>query len=262
MLRVPASSDVFMTPHRPPHLHLLHPALSSPVSFSFHLIKINQQLLFGTSVMESERILPNSGLLVSVSRSAGLVSMVHCSAFLLPVNALLAGMQLRLRLLKSVHAFLFSPLSPYDHEPFPQKHWQWYIFLKIEFNCSSCLVHTPWTQLQTHNPLRQWSFQQVWQVRACRVGPRGFCNTSKSDGSVTSDHLHLCIPSTWEDSLVRGGSKDPLDLLHRNTNLKICKHTLVQWLLLNTCSSCNSIWIHHLQSQHCPQFSMSTFFCY
>lgn len=112
LLRVPASSDVLMTPHRPPHLHLLHPALSSPVSFSFHLIKINQQLLFGTSVVESERMLPNSGLLVSVSRSAGLISMVHCSAFLLPVNALLAGLQLRLRLLQSVHTFPFSSLSP------------------------------------------------------------------------------------------------------------------------------------------------------
>lgn len=186
--------------------------------------------------MESEWILPNSGLLVSVSRSAGLVSMVHCSAFLLPVNALLAGMQLRRRLHKSVHTFLFSPLSPYDHEPFPQKHWQWYILKKNRVICSSCLVHTPWTQLQTHNPLRQWSFQQVWQVGAWPVGPPGFCNTSKNDGSVTSDLLHLCIPSTFQDSSARGGSKQPLDLLHGNTNLKICRHTLVQWLLLNICS--------------------------
>lgn len=33
MLRAPASSDVLMTSHRPPHLHLLHPELSYPVSF-------------------------------------------------------------------------------------------------------------------------------------------------------------------------------------------------------------------------------------
>lgn len=106
------------------------PPPSAPVSFPFHLIKINQQLLFGTTVVESERILPNSGLLVSVSRRAGLVSMVHCSAFLLPANALLAGTQLRPRLLKSVHTFLFSPLSHYDRF---LKNTDNDIFFNIEF---------------------------------------------------------------------------------------------------------------------------------
>lgn len=39
MLCVPTSSDVLMASPGTPHLHLSHPVLTSPISFSFHLIK-------------------------------------------------------------------------------------------------------------------------------------------------------------------------------------------------------------------------------
>lgn len=61
MLCVPTSSDVLMTSPGTPHLHLSHPALTSPVSFSFHLIKRN--LWFGTSVAEFDRFLPSSAFI-------------------------------------------------------------------------------------------------------------------------------------------------------------------------------------------------------
>lgn len=215
MLCIPASSDVLMTSHGPPHLHLLHPALPSP--FSSHLIKKKRQKLwFGTFVMESEWILPNAGLLVSVSRCTGLVSMV---AFLLPVNALLAGMQLGLRPDKSVdtfHTLVPCPLMTMNH--FLKNNvtfWNW-VHLQL-LPCSQIVepIRRPWSS----EAMIIWAGLAGDSLVCGSVRVLQHISSFYCDGSATSDHLHLCLPSIW-DSFTTGGSKDPLDLMYRNTTLK------------------------------------------
>lgn len=75
-----------------------------------------------------------------------------------------------------------------------------FLFLKFEssFNCSLIAVAaycTLWSQLESRNPLLQWSFEQVWQVAAWCVCLWGYCNTSK--GSTVGDHwlIYICVYS-------------------------------------------------------------------
>lgn len=192
--------------------HLIYISSTQPCRLPFHStwLKKGKKLWFGTFVMESEWILPNVGLLVSVSRCTGLVSMVVCSAFLL-----LAGMQLGLRLDKSVdtfHTLVPCPLMTMNHLIKNNV-----IFLKL--NCSCCLVLTLWSQVDGHDPLGQWSFEQVWQVTARWVGLWGFCNTSHLSTVMDVQHqvIYICV---YPPSFTTGGSKDLLDLMCRNTTLK------------------------------------------
>lgn len=143
-----------MTSPGTPHLHLSHPALTSPVSFSFHLIK----KIFGSAhLLWSQIGFCQTLLLFSVwtcfnDTLFSLYAAGECSTFWHAPPSLN----------KSVHIFHSSvPCHLMTMKLFLKNTviLFYFIFIRkqfyLQFNCSCCLGHRLWSQLESHNPLLQ-----------------------------------------------------------------------------------------------------------